>query len=102
MNPPVALRYHDGPVECAGGVDSGGNTVWVPPVLGAKCRGALEVAYDEVHLDWWLKLQGRPEEPLTLLRNVSILKQVHQRLLDLHRDNLTKAGVVPESLGLPE
>lgn len=100
--PPLAIRYHDGPVECDGGQDVGGNTLWVPPVLGAACRGALEVVYDFSHVDWWMQLQQRPEDALTLLRNATILHQVHQRLMDLHRDNLTKAGVMPESLRLPQ
>mmetsp|Transcript_127194 Transcript_127194/g.283575 ORF Transcript_127194/g.283575 Transcript_127194/m.283575 type:complete len:544 (+) Transcript_127194:62-1693(+) len=101
-DPPLAIRYHDGPVECALGVDAGSNDIWGPPALGARCRGALQVVYDFNHVGWWLDKQGRPEEPFTLLRDPALLSEVHRRLMEAHADILAAAGVAPKSVPQPE
>eukprot|EP00928_Gymnodinium_smaydae_P031409 TRINITY_DN23057_c0_g1_i1.p1 TRINITY_DN23057_c0_g1~~TRINITY_DN23057_c0_g1_i1.p1 ORF type:complete len:549 (-),score=78.90 TRINITY_DN23057_c0_g1_i1:67-1635(-) len=102
QDPPLAIRYHDGPVECKEGVDAVDETIWGPPIAGGVCRGALQVVYDFNNVDWWLEHQGNRGEPATRITEPEILTKVHSRLLDAHASVFARAGVNPKSLPLPE
>jgi len=100
-NPPLVMRYHDGPVECARGKDVADNIIWGKPMAGARCRGALQVVYDFYGMGWWLRLQQRHYEPASLLTSPQVLAEVHERLMATHGDLLKSVGVDPRSLPGP-
>lgn len=87
-DPPLYIRYHDGPTHCR----------------GDTCRGALLVQYShtlEEGSGWYLQFQQNLSEPLGIFTNGSLLTQVHQKLMDMHNTSLRSQGIDPYRLPGP-
>mmetsp|Transcript_79715 Transcript_79715/g.141123 ORF Transcript_79715/g.141123 Transcript_79715/m.141123 type:complete len:487 (+) Transcript_79715:62-1522(+) len=87
-DPPVYIRYHDGPTHCQGG----------------RCRGALLVQYAHTLKEgsgWYMKFQPDVTEPKGLFTEGPLLTQIHQKLLQMHAAMLRSKGVDPNQLAGP-
>jgi len=108
-SPPMAGRYHDGPVKCKPPpIHQDANfTEWVGR---APCTGALLVFYSynsPSGVAFYNSYKSTPSEPLTIIKpgtdeNGQLLSDVHRALMNTHRSELLEAGVDPDSIAPPE
>jgi len=97
---PLDGRYHDGPFRC----DDGNPT-------GRACRGFIEVTYTSdgvtpYRVNFFSNFQTQTDPPYVIVdHNTSadgeeLLRQTHERLLALHKDELQSSGIYSEVAAL--
>lgn len=87
-NPPIYIRYHDGPTQCH----------------QHGCRGALLVQYAhmlETGAAWYMQFQRDWKQTLGVFTSGPLLTEVHQKLMAMHADKLRAAGVAPDVVPKP-
>lgn len=110
LNPKLQGRYHDAPVRC---FDENGNQI---PLNSnreqiARCNGLLLAAYfgssDPIRERFYSNYQAT-DDPLTIVdrekkdERFELLKSVHDRLMEHHKDEFAAAGFNTSSIELPE
>lgn len=87
-NPPIYIRYHDGPTQCR----------------QHGCRGALLVQYAhtlESGASWYMQFQRDWNQTLGVFTSGPLLTEVHQKLMVMHAEKLQAAGVSPDAMLKP-
>jgi len=92
-DPPMYIRYHDGPVRCGEGA-------------APACAGALLVQYAhslEAGGGFYMPFRASKSTPLTVLRGEAseLPGLLHRKLLQMHAARLADAGIDPRSLAEP-
>ena len=92
-DPPIYIRYHDGPVRCGEGA-------------APACAGALLVQYThslEAGGGFYMPFRASKSTPLTVLRGEAseLPGLLHRKLLQMHAARLADAGIAPRSLAEP-
>jgi len=118
-SPPVSIHYHDGEVLCSDGQrDIGGAVGWKPArdvdPPRRRCRGVLQVFYRHSQscpaafpecMDFWAGLpRSNESNPVTLVdattyaAGASLLRSVHEKLVEMHGAQLDAAGISSEEI----
>jgi hypothetical protein len=88
-DPPIYIRYHDGPTQCH----------------EKLCRGALLVQYAHTREDgasWYVQFQHDVKQTLGVFTSGhAMLTAVHQKLMNMHAAALHAAGVDPDKVSKP-
>lgn len=87
-DPPIYLRYHDGPTQCH----------------QHGCRGALLVQYAhtlETGASWYMQFQRDWKQTLGIFTSGPLLQEVHRKLMAMHVEMLYAAGMTPDDVVKP-
>lgn len=87
-DPPLAIRYHDGPIQCGGG----------------SCRGALMVLYSfslGMGSQWYMQFQSSPHQKVGIFEEGPLLDAVHAKLMQVHADSFASLGIDPQDIPRP-
>ena len=107
-DPPVYIRYHDGPVRCDRARGAAPNATRRTPA----CAGALLVQYAHTlaaGAGFYMPYRANASTPLSVLpyaagssdRRAALAAMLHAKLLAMHAARLRKAGIDPASLAPP-
>jgi hypothetical protein len=110
-DPPLYLRYHDGPIRCEeASASSGAPADDAPGHAGGeaarKCAGALLVQYAhslETGAAFYMPYRHGEQTPLTVLPTTAspLPTMLHAKLMRMHGARLRAVGVDPATLALP-